>query len=404
MQVFDRKTADLIPYAKNPRRNDGAVDAVAESIQRFGFKVPIILDRDGVIVAGHTRLKAAKKLGLETVPCIIADDLTPEEIKAFRLADNKTAELAEWDFDMQAAELRDLADFDMSVFGFDMSAIGGGHRQHDWFNEHETGELTDEDSEEYAEFLEKFEAKRTTDDCYTPPIIYDAISAWVANEYSVDPALFVRPFYPGGDYKNEKYPPGCIVMDNPPFSILAEIVRFYRENGIRFFLFAPSLTIFSSSSSSSCAVVTGAPVTYENGAVVSTSFLTNMETGKRFRSAPDLYKAVKNANEENLRQSKTELPKYSYPDHVITSALIQRFSKYGVNFSATLAETERISALDAQKEYGKAIYGNGYLVSNQKAAEKAAAEKAAAEKAAAYRWALSDREKEIVRRLSGGTV
>lgn len=111
-------------YENNPRHNDNAVDAVAESIKQFGFKVPIIIDKDNIIVAGHTRLKAAKKLGLKTVPCIVADDLTPEQVKAFRLADNKTNELAEWDFAKLELELSELSemnlDFDMSDFGFDM--------------------------------------------------------------------------------------------------------------------------------------------------------------------------------------------------------------------------------------------------------------------------------------------
>lgn len=109
---------DLTPYHNNPRNNEKAVAAVAESIREFGFKVPLVIDENGVIVTGHTRLKAAEKLGLKKVPCIIADDLTPEQIKAFRLADNKTAELAEWDFDKLEEELAAL-DFDMTDFGFD---------------------------------------------------------------------------------------------------------------------------------------------------------------------------------------------------------------------------------------------------------------------------------------------
>lgn len=125
MQVKEISVAELKEYERNPRHNDAAVDAVAESIKNFGFKVPIVIDRDNVIVAGHTRLKAARKLGLETVPCIIADDLTPEQVKAFRLADNKTAELAEWDFDMLEQELAELAEsFEMSDFGFEGAAAG----------------------------------------------------------------------------------------------------------------------------------------------------------------------------------------------------------------------------------------------------------------------------------------
>lgn len=121
MTIKEIKIESLKEYENNPRNNEGAVGAVAESIKNFGFKVPIIIDRNNVIVAGHTRLKAAKSLGLETVPCIVADDLTEEQIKAFRLADNKTAELAEWDFDKLETELAELAEMgvEMDGFGFD---------------------------------------------------------------------------------------------------------------------------------------------------------------------------------------------------------------------------------------------------------------------------------------------
>lgn len=118
MKIIEKKIEELREYENNPRHNEGAVDAVAESIKEFGFKVPIVIDSDGVIIAGHTRRKAALKLGLEKVPCIVADDLTPEQIKAFRLADNKTGELAGWDFEKLEAELADLAEIDMTAFGF----------------------------------------------------------------------------------------------------------------------------------------------------------------------------------------------------------------------------------------------------------------------------------------------
>lgn len=117
MEIIEKRLNELTPYKNNPRKNDQAVDAVAASIKAFGFKVPIVIDRDGVIVCGHTRAKAAKKLKLESVPCVVADDLTEEQIKAFRLADNKVGELAEWDFEMLDFELSDL-DFDMGDFGF----------------------------------------------------------------------------------------------------------------------------------------------------------------------------------------------------------------------------------------------------------------------------------------------
>lgn len=116
-------TDSLIPYANNPRLNDNAVDAVAASIKEFGFKVPIVVDGENVIINGHTRLKAAHKLGLEQVPVIVADDLTPEQVKAFRLADNKTGELAQWDMAKLGIELDGIEDIDMTDFGFDFEEL-----------------------------------------------------------------------------------------------------------------------------------------------------------------------------------------------------------------------------------------------------------------------------------------
>ena len=122
METITKKVSELIPYINNPRNNADAVDAVASSIKNFGFKVPIVVDSNNEIINGHTRLKAAKKLGLETVPVIVADDLTPEQIKAFRLADNKVGEIATWDEDALTIELEELKnlDFDMSEFEFEI--------------------------------------------------------------------------------------------------------------------------------------------------------------------------------------------------------------------------------------------------------------------------------------------
>lgn len=118
MDVIEKKLKDIKPYEKNPRKNDSAVGAVASSISQFGFKNPIVVDGNNVIICGHTRYKAAKKLGLDTVPCVVASDLTEEQIKAYRLADNKVSELAEWDIDLLGEELDGIFDIDMSDFGF----------------------------------------------------------------------------------------------------------------------------------------------------------------------------------------------------------------------------------------------------------------------------------------------
>ena len=118
MKIQQIPVGDLLPYANNPRINDGAVEAVAASIEKYGFLVPLVISEEKEIVTGHTRYKAALKLKLKTVPCVVASDLTPEQIKAFRLVDNKVGEIAEWDVDLLPLELADIAE-DLSVFGFE---------------------------------------------------------------------------------------------------------------------------------------------------------------------------------------------------------------------------------------------------------------------------------------------
>lgn len=119
MEVLQRTIREITPYENNPRNNDSAVDAVAASIREFGWQQPIVVDKDGVIIAGHTRYKAARKLGLTEVPVVVADNLTEEQIKVYRLADNKTGELADWDFAALEEELAAISEIDMSAFGFD---------------------------------------------------------------------------------------------------------------------------------------------------------------------------------------------------------------------------------------------------------------------------------------------
>ena len=179
-----------------------------------------------------------------------------------------------------------------------------------------------------------------------------------------------------------------MVVDNPPFSILSEIINWYNEHEIKYFLFAPTTTIFSSSSSSSCSLVCGGEITYENGATVPTSFVTNLED-YRVRSTPDLYKAIAEANAKNKAQFKRKLPKYKYPKEVLSAAMCRYLSEHDTELAIKKEDSFFIRALDSQKEAGAGIFGSGYLLS----------EKAAAEKAAAIEWKLSDRELEIIRSL-----
>jgi hypothetical protein len=256
--------------------------------------------------------------------------------------------------------------------------------------------------ETYEQFVDKFKPKKTTDDCYTPEPVYEAVKGWACREYGIDPADVVRPFWPGGDYERLDYPEGCAVIDNPPFSMLAAICRFYLDRGVPFFLFAPSLTCLSGADT--CMrmnhLVTDCAIVYANGAEVRTSFVTNMgDPDTVLQSAPGLTRAV-NAAVESCRERRS-MPKYAYPDEVVTAAMVQRYSKYGVEFRVRRGECRRIVALDMQRSAGKAIFGGGLLLGERAAAERAAAERAAAERAAAERWSLSRRELAIVSELRG---
>lgn len=233
----------LKPYERNARKHGGEdVEAIAESIRQFGFNDPIgIWGCNNIVVEGHGRLMAAKKLGLKKVPCIRLDHLSDEQRKAYALAHNRSAELSSWNDELVKLEIESLGDFDFEAMGFDISFGGVPEVEEDspadWFEREELdGDALEEGNDEYSEFVEKFKPKKTTDDCYTPQNVYDAIAEWVAEEYGLDKVNFVRPFYPGGDYQAEEYKPDDIVVDNPPFSILGEILKFYVAKGVKFFL------------------------------------------------------------------------------------------------------------------------------------------------------------------------
>ena len=206
IRVEYKNISEIKPYRNNPRKNDKAVDAVARSIKEFGFRNPIIVDAAGEIIAGHTRLKAAEKLGIEKVPVVEADDLTDEQVKAYRIADNRTGELSGWNFELLESELSEIKDIDIEALGF-------AGLEPDFENLEEL--TSDDDDDEYLEFTEKFKPKKTTDDCFTPPLVYEAVKDWAINEYGIpDDAEVIRPFYPGGAYDKHEYPEGCVVIDN----------------------------------------------------------------------------------------------------------------------------------------------------------------------------------------------
>lgn len=265
-------------------------------------------------------------------------------------------------------------------------------------------------SKTYEEFVEKFKPKKTTDDCFTPPLVYDAVLEWVVKEYGIDAEHVVRPFWPGKNYQAQEYPENCVVVDNPPFSILSKICEYYLDRGILFFLFAPSLTALSGKSV--CMkmnhIICDANVTYENGAVVRTAFVTNLGDGETvMQTAPSLGSAIEAAVRKSREETTKKVPRYVYPDHVVTAAMVQRYSKYGISFKVRRSECAVISSLDAQKSCGKGIFGGGLLLCDQAAERKGAAEKAAVErereraaKRAATAWKISERERAIIAEMS----
>ena len=260
-----------------------------------------------------------------------------------------------------------------------------------------------ETNAEYQKFVDKFKPKKTTDDCYTPPMVYEAVKNWACEKYGIDENNIVRPFYPGGDYENYDYKPESVVLDNPPFSIVSKICEFYLKHGIQFFLFAPSLTAFSGVSTIKKMnhIITEADIIYENGARVKTAFVTNFGGDVVACTAPDLREKIKAAMAETMREKKRELPGYQYPNEVLTAAILQKLVRYGVEFEVRRNECVHIRRLDAQVEEKKAIYGGGLLLNvaateRRAAAERAAAERAAAKKANKRVYDLSERERGMI--------
>ena len=157
--------------------------------------------------------------------------------------------------------------------------------------------------EDYEAFVAKFDknAPKTTDDCFTPQPVYDAVLDWLCSKVDITGRCIVRPFYPGGDYINFEYPENCVVVDNPPFSILADIVRFYLQNGIDYFLFAPGLTLFTSTPADNCDIIIKTPITYANGAIVATGFKSSLLPGTRILLSPSLDDKIRLAVGKNKR-------------------------------------------------------------------------------------------------------
>ena len=343
------------------------MELLEKSIRENKFGRSILIDKDNRIIAGNGIVEAATKTGTKKIRVIETDgdeliavkrkdlSLDSKEGRRLALADNATsAANLKWDEEeLENAE----KEWEVSLDDWSVPASP--------------------DVSEYTKFVDKFKPKLTTDDCYTPPAVYAVVLDYVAKRYDLTDKNVVRPFKPNGDYQKEVYAPNDVVVDNPPFSILSEVVKFYHENNIPFFLFAPALTLFSScriEGEPITKIVCGAPVIYENGAVVSTSFLTNMWGAGSVIIDGGLYKGL-----DALNIAAAELKQYKFPHNVISAARLGKIAKSGMCLEFERDSIYRISKLAD----GTVIYGCGFLIS-----EKAAAEKAAAVTLSEAEWAI----------------
>ena len=254
-----------------------------------------------------------------------------------------------------------------------------------------------EEFEDYEKFVKKFSEthKKTTDDCYTPPEIYKAVFQWVKDEIGIpENSEIIRPFYPGGDYENEDYM-GKIVIDNPPFSILAKIIEFYQSKNIKFFLFAPGLTCMSGKNTAmeNLTAVFAAntkSLRYENGAIVRTAFLTNMAGDLKIWSSESLGVLINSALAKMPPQK--EKIKNIYPKNIITTSRMEYYGDLKINRKDTIP----IKALDAQRKAGKSIFGNGFLLSTKATQDAEAAKIKKDNKEIEHIWELSERERKLL--------
>ena len=376
---------------KNPRQwTKGDVERIARSLEETPelFEArPVLVYPHGdkfVALGGNLRLEGAKKNGLMEVPCIIFDEGTDvEKLKEIVIKDNGS--FGSWDFDDLANEWDDLPLVEWGAPAWETRGLSTA------------GAAGDDD---YDEFVDKFKPKLTTDDCYTPPAVYDAVLNFVASIVDLKGKTIERPFVPGGDYEHYPYTERSVVVDNPPFSLLSKICRVYADRSIPFFIFAPSLTLFSAADCDLTYIVADAAIEYENGAVVATGFITNLIADLRVWCCPALRDAIAAAQPD---EDKT-LQGFVYPDNIITAAILQKITKRSVDWKVRKKSCEYIKQSDSAQEQGRQLYGGGFILSERAAAERAAAERAAAERAAATKLNISPREREIIARLDAQDI
>ena len=210
-------------------------------------------------------------------------------------------------------------------------------------------EIVTPSADSQSEFLKKFERKKTTDDCYTPPQVYDIVLNWVRrNLLSIESDFILRPFYPGGDYLAETYD-GKVIIDNPPFSIYSKIVENYERLAVPFFLFAPALTTFVKSAKTVSYIIAGANIRYANGAKVRTNFVTNLPDVPKIIISNELKKAI-----ENTQRTPKALTKCNIPAPYLSSAQLLKFANVG-NYSVNITHDYITHNTERRKIFGTAV-------------------------------------------------
>lgn len=385
MNIVFKNVNDLKEYDNNPRINDDAIDKVAKSIEQFGFKVPVVIDKDNTIVCGHTRLKASKQLRLKQIPCIVADDLNEEQIKAFRIADNRSSDFSEWDFELLEQELKEFEKFNPSDVGFDEIKNAA-----DEFFDSENKEDFIRKNDEYNDFVEKFKPEASTDECYTPKEVYDKVCDFVEEEYGVSRDNFVRPFYPGGDYQKYEYKDTDIVVDNPPFSIENKILDYYNSNNIKYFLFCDELTVIGrlTNKRKSSIIIADCRITYENEAIVNTNFVTNLDEKPKIKVRKNFLK--------NDLSSETKI--YKLPQEAISIKELSQLSRSGYEMDIDADDFVHVNRLENCKH----IYGGNIILKSSiaKSIHNTIKDIKAKKENEAIIVEFNDKEKEILRRLN----
>ena len=352
-----------------------------------------------VAFCGNLRLTAARALGWPGAPVVVyrPEGISKEDRDTIiRRAIKDNGSFGSWDTDELASW--PVETFELEDWGVPEWITGGaGSAQREMQN----GGLSSqgkEGAEGYSEFVDKFKQKLTTDDCYTPPAVYDVVRDFVDKKVApLQGRKVIRPFFPGGNYEDlTQYPEGSVVIDNPPFSLLSKILRFYNEHRIQFFIFGPHLTLFSAPEIEDLTYLpVCAPVEYENGAVVSTGFITDMTPGVKIWIPAGFRHAIR-----EVQRNTDPIDEYLLPPCVITSSRLGAIAGVkGCELKIMAEECAYIRNLDAMDEQGRGLYGGGYLISNSRATyiEK---EKEKEKEKRIHTFHLSPREQEIQNKLT----